>query len=300
VYHDGELIYAPQTGSSEPDIEAQAVTGGPPRVIATNTNSWTLWIEGDQVVYANVDVLRQVPVAGGTPTTIYGGHDPGPAYHIFNQALTPTTFVWSDLTGTALEQGQIWSVPRTGGDPRTVATFDTPNFFERMELAGDAVVVADSGAHGRLVPLDGSPTTPLASPGNWLAGVEADGIYGYDVSGQPPNEQAHMRFAPKDGSAAVPFWTEMPPNVAPDHIWADGDGGWLVSAFERFDDDKVYRSVFLIDAQGQARRAACNADPASLSNATARPAFTPDAAYVIYLEVADVNHATWRFVKIPR
>jgi hypothetical protein len=303
LYHDGELIYsATRSTPDSPEqsgIEAQPVAGGPPRII-TDADAWTLWIEGGQVVFATGDQLQQVPVGGGTPTTIYGGRDPGQTHDVFAHALTPTTFVWSELVGITTEQAEIWSVPRAGGDARMVATFETPAFFERMEVAGDSVVMADMGAHGRVVPLDGSETRPLASPGAWLAGVEPDGVYGFDVAGQPPNEDVHMRFAPMDGSAARPFWTDIPPNVGPDHIWADGDGGWLVSAIEKFDDGIFHRSVFLIDAQGHARRAACNSDPASVSYATARPAFAPDAAYVIYEELADVEHATWRIVKVSR
>src|SRR5262249_24405899 len=152
-YHDGELIYAADRDTPQspfqPGIEAQPVTGGPARVIVDIAAVWTVWIEGDQVVYGTGDTLQQAPVAGGTPTTIYGGRDPGHLHEIFAHALTPTSFVWSELVGTSPEHAEIWSVPRAGGDARLVSSFETPAFFEDIELAADAVVVADMGANGR-------------------------------------------------------------------------------------------------------------------------------------------------------
>ena len=46
---------------------------------------------------------------------------------------------WSELTGVSPELGEIWAVPRAGGEARRVASFEQPAFIDRMALAGEAV-----------------------------------------------------------------------------------------------------------------------------------------------------------------
>ena len=186
----------------------------------------TLWIEGDQAVYATGDELQQVPVVGGTPTTLYGGRDPGQTHDVFAHALTPTTFVWSELVGDHDGTGRDLERAARGQQGHGCLPPSDMAFFERMELAGDSVVVAGMSAHGRHGAGATGTTRPL-SPGARLRGaVEPEGVYGFDVTGQPPNEDVHVRFAA--GGRPAPrrsVGTTSPSNVGPDHIWADGDGG---------------------------------------------------------------------------
>lgn len=308
VLHGGELIYDAESVAQPglQQIEAQPVAGGPPRVIADGTIISRLWIEGDQVLFANnATSLSQVPVAGGTPTVLASDANPpagAPPLEAFSHALSPTELVWWQWGARADAPSEVWARPRTGGAPRLVATLDGSFFFSQMELAGSAVIVADPGATARFVPLDGSAVVPLASAGYRLTGVEAEGVYSFNpkLPFDPSYERYELALSPADGGAARPFWPEMPPRMAPDHLWADGEGGWLVSAIEVFDDGVIHRSVFLIDAGGRATRAACDPSTTAEDYATVRPAFAADAAYLVYEELSDVHHVTWRIVKIPR
>jgi hypothetical protein len=308
VHHDGELIYdadvLPAVGPAVPRIEAQSVMGGAPRVIAEAVNAWTLWVEGDQVLFAMNATLSRVPVSGGTPPVVLADASAKagePPREIFGHVLSPTDLVWWERA-SGPDTAQVWAMPRAGGELRKLATIPGLLYFERMELFGRAVTLASADSSAFVVPLDGGDVRSLAAVGTRLAGVEADGVYGFAAKTpfDPTFERFEVHVAPPDGGAARAFWPDLPPQIAPDGIWADGDGGWLASALQTFDDGLVHRSVFWIDALGTATLAACDASPTNLDGTTVRPAFTPDAAFMVVDEVSEPAHATWRIVKIPR
>lgn len=311
VLHDGELIYQadvlPAAGPSIPKIEAQPLAGGAPRVVAEDVTAWTLWVEGDRVVFAQAGTLRQVPVAGGSPPVVLGDVSPPLSQmrrEIFGHALSSTELIWWELATASdgMTRAEFWAMPRSGGAPRLLGSTDRDDFYEQMQLFGQTVILGDQGSGGVVVPLDGGPLRKLDAPGTRLAGVEAEGVYGYTAKQpyDPDFERFEVRLAPTDGGPSRPFWPDLPPEVLPDRLWADGDGGWLASALETFDDGLVHRSVFVIDGAGKATRVACDASRTNEDLATVRPAFTPDSAYLVYEELSDVKEATWRIVKIPR
>jgi hypothetical protein len=302
--HDGELIYdgdgVTPDGAITTQIEALPMTGGMPRVVTTGS-VWSLWVEGDQVFYAMGADLRVVPAAGGTSSLVVSGA-PAPAPDIFAHLLTPTTFVWARFEyGGGGTSSEIWAVARGGGAARLLGVVTDSGLVERMTLAGDDVLVAGQAGRASAVPLAGGQTRRLASAGYQTAGLEAEGLYGYDTRTpvDPAVQRFFMELAPADGSAARPFWPEVPPRVLPDHLWADGEGGFLVSASEDFDDGRSHRSFFQLDSQGQATRTACDGDPTVDDYVTVRPVFTPDAVFFIDEELGGAR-ATWRIVKIPR
>ena len=306
--HGSELIYdvggGDANGGFKPQIEAQAITGGAPRVVAT-AQVRSLWVEGDQVFYASNTTLGHVPVAGGASTEMLRGPLPTPSAPVYGHLLTPTDFIWWQLVygaGGAPSHDEIWAAARAGGEPRHLANVETDGLFEGFMLAADTVLAAAEDAQSWAVPVAGGALRKLATPGFRLAGLEGDGAYGYDVVQpyDPAFETYRMRRSPVDGGAALPFWPDLPARVVPDHIWADGDGGWLVSALEGFDDGFAHRSIFLLDATERATRVAC--DPSLLAGdfVSVRPVFTTDSAYFIDQDVADPPHATWRLMQVSR
>jgi hypothetical protein len=305
--HGNELIYEVAGDASsgfQSQIEAQAMTGGAPRVVAT-AQVWSLWVEGDQVYYASNTTLGHVPVAGGATSEMLLGPPVTPNAPVFGHLLTPADFIWWQLVygnGGAPSHNEIWAAARAGGDPRLVASVETDGLFEGFVLADDTVLAAGEDSQAWAVPVAGGAPRGLTASGIRFAGLEKDGAYGYDIDQpyDPAFEKYSMHRSPVDGGAAVRFWPALPARVVPDHIWADGDGGWLVSALEIFDDALAHRSIFLLDASEKATRVAC--DPSTIAGdlVSVRPVFTPDSAYFIDENVADPPHATWRLMQVSR
>jgi hypothetical protein len=204
--------------------------------------------------------------------------------------------------GGAPSHNELWAVARAGGDPRLLAKVETDGFFEGFVLADDTVLAAGDDSQAWAVPVAGGAPRALAPPGIRFSGLEKDGAYGYAVDQpyDPAFENYRMQRSPIDGGAALPFWPDLPARVGPDHVWADGDGGWLVSALEIFDDGLAHRSIFLLDATEKATRVACNPSTIADDLVSVRPVFTPDSAYFIDEDFADLSHATWRLMQVPR
>jgi hypothetical protein len=305
--HGNELIYATYGDASndfKPQIEAQAIAGGAPRVVA-NANAWTLWVEGDDVYYAFGTTLGHVPVVGGPTTEMLRGPPITASTPVFLHLLTPTDFIWVQLnlgSGT-MGHNEIWAAARDAGEPRLLANVDSHELFDDLVLAGDTVLAAGSGGQAWAVPVAGGAPRTLGQPSVRLAGLEKDGAYGY--SPRPPAFQTYeMQFAPIDGSAALPFWPELPRGVEPEYIWANGDAGWLVSALEMFDDGLLHRSIFLLDATEKATRVACSpsssdADSSDADFVSVRPVFTSDSAYFIDEHLGGTALLRWSIIQVP-
>ena len=298
--HGDELIYETSRDASnefKSQIEAQPIAGGAPRVVAT-ARVWTLWVEGDNIYYAIGATLGQVPVVGG-PTTETQLGSPAPNAPILFNLLTPTDFIWvQSSTGSDTDHSEIWAAARKGGEPRVLANIDSDEPIERSALAGDTVLVAAPNAQTWAVPVAGGAPRPLAKPGHGLSGLEKDGAYGYHLK-PPAFENYEMQLAPVDGSAALPFWPDLPPGVTPESVWANGDAGWLVSALEIFDDGLAHRSIYLLDTTEKARRVACSPSSSDSDVVSFPPAFTSDSAYIIDENVADIRQPTWSIIQVP-
>lgn len=300
--HGNELIYVTSGDASnefKSQIEAQAIAGGAPRVVAT-AEAWALWVEGDDVYYASGTTLGQVPVVGGPTTEMLRGPPTTPSTPIFLHLLTPTDFVWGQLSlgrGTK-KHNEIWAAAREGGEPRLLANIDSDELLEGFALAGDTVLAAAADAQTWAVPVAGGAPRTLAKPGLRLAGLEKGGVYGYEL--KPPAFQTfEMQFAPIDGGAALPFWSDPPLGVAPEYIWANGNAGWLVSALEIFDDGLPHRSIFLLDTAEQATRVACSPSSSDSDVVSVPPVFAGDSAYIIDENVGDTIQPTWSIIQVP-
>jgi hypothetical protein len=303
VHHGGELFYQGMAADLvTSQLEALPLSGGPARVVAASAFAWDLWIESEQLFYASGPVLRQVPVAGGTPTVVLG-HEPSPteAYpRIYSHLLTPTALVYTQLGDTA-GFTDLWSAPRDGGPALLLATVSKPDEVQRLEVSGGDLLVAGPFGNGAAVPFAGGAPRLLADVGR-LSGVDARGVYGFAVKGtfDPTYEQNEMHVAPADGGPAKSFWPDLPPRLAPYALWSDGQDGWVVAALETFDDGRAHQSIFFVDGTGVGTRVACDASTRSEDFLEVAPALTADAAYLVVNDVHDVMHATWSIIKVPR
>jgi hypothetical protein len=81
-------------------------------------------------------------------------------------------------------------------------------------------------------------------------------------------------------------------------MWPDGAGGWIVNATQLFSDQRYHGSIWLLDAQGEARLAAC--DPVGGENSAvvdSQPAVSDAAIYVAALAGSSLMNT---IVRIPR
>jgi hypothetical protein len=295
VLHGDELVYQGLAGSDpgQLQIEAQPLAGGTPRVVASAAAE-TLWLEGDQLYFAHQTDLFRVPVAGGTPTAVVSSEW---KRSVFGHLMTPNDFIWWILGGDSLGGllFEIWAQPRAGGAPRLVAT-TSGGGITRIELAGPLLLT--DGSPAEAIPLDGGPNLALDSKDLFVSGLEPEGVYGFAaVAFDPPRHV--VKLAPADGGPARPVFPDFPARAAPEHIWSDGQGGWLAAGKEPFDDGQLHESVFWIDGTGHARRAACDPELPNLEGLDARPVFTADAAYLVVSRFVK-GSASWSFVMIPR
>jgi hypothetical protein len=263
-----------------------------------------LWVEDDQLVFeGGGDGLKlfTLPFTGGTPTLLFDGgagrSQPGIGqFHAF----TSTDFFWgeADRAGGTYGQSTVWRAARPNGVPVLVgsATARTPDGivegFSAMALGTDAVLMAAGFGIAVAVPFDGRPTRPLATepflsrnkPTSRL-GIDSTGIY---WSVQKPgttyeDDSSIIVLAPADGSPVRTFWEGLPDHSAPVGIWPAEDGGWVVIAWQKFDDQRDHATIWLLDSNGQGRRLACSPAPRGsfAPLVRVRPVVTPDSVYVV-------------------
>lgn len=297
-YHAGELIYS-ACSIDECYVAAEPVQGGDPRRIVTGLSGTSLWLEDDQILFANNGQLWQVPILGGTPTQVITNTIVPDLVVV--HALTPTALLWANATYDAATLGlanEIWSTPRDGTSASSLLGRVTKSgLIETLEQVGDAVLVAGQGPTGVVVPLDGGPMRQLADAGFRYAGADPQGVYGWTQTGA---DSYAMRLAPIDGSPAQSFWPTLPALGVADRIWPDDNGGWFAVVLERFDDGNIHRSAFFLDQNERATRVACDPDPKALDGLSSVPAITDDGAYVVSEILEDPANARWEIVKVPR
>jgi hypothetical protein len=256
--------------------------------------AFNLWAEKDTLLYTGYRKLFSVPIAGGEPTLLVDFDDGTPNDFSFTQALDESFLYW-----TSLGHHFVARVPRSGGAVQNLGT-PTEDLVMGIASSLDTLVVADD-QHGFAIPLPTGTARPLADPGGFFAGVDPSGAYFYRLlpPGNPPVERYELVRAPTGGGAIESVWTP-PDNVLPHRIWADGQGGWVISSLATFDDGEHHAGVWFVSASGEARLAACDPVPGfDTASIAARPAFSNDAVYF----VADKVHnppATWSIIKIAR
>ena len=291
VFAGGALYYSTETDG---DIRALSLTAGQETVVDPSNWAEGIWLEGDHLLFSEQSRFFSLPLAGGTAQLLFDGIGPNPAVEpplSLAQAVSATDLVWLELGGNGTV---VKRVARAGGDPVMLGDLDQ-EFYEGMALSPSAAIVATDLGHASMVPLDGSGARPLATGGHWFTAVTADGVYWMSETG---TQTAKMIFAPADGGPARPFWPDLPYGVGPSRMWADGAGGWIVYATQFFSDQQYHGSIWLLDAQGQARLAAC--DPVGGDNAAivvSQPAISDDA---IFLAALAGSSLMYTIVRVPR
>ena len=82
-------------------------------------------------------------------------------------------------------------------------------------------------------------------------------------------------------------------NASVSRMWPDGEGGWIVIGYQRFDDQQSHLTTWRRSADGTLRRLGCSPET-GFERVEVRPAEGPDAIYI-----ASVGDSEWRLVRIP-
>lgn len=132
--------------------------------------------------------------------------------------------------------------------------------------------------------------------------IVARGIALSRIQGAPPAAGNHAVRSPADGSDAREIAAISPFYGAPFHVWADGQGGWVMQGETRFDDQVSHTTVWLADATGKVKLAACAAAGGlspEILQIRQPPAVTPDSVYLA-AESFGGSSMTWQLLRIPR
>jgi hypothetical protein len=308
AHHGGDLYYSTLTTQ---EIRALPTAGGAARVLAPVFGR-RLSIEGDHVMFTGGDrgnLFFRLPLTGGTPELLLdaasGRPDSGVVLLHFT---TPTEFFWGEGSITSLTAPTtFWRASRAGGSSmeigRSSATVhgEMISFSDMAPTAGGLVLASILGI-AQVLPFDGSParslaTTEALSKGEGHhVGIDGAGVYWSlpRQKGPPEDDFNDVVLAPADGSPVRTFWTDLPPRSFIGAMWPDGAGGWVAWGGQRFaDDDATHTTIWLLGADGAARRLACSPGIYSDTRIEARPAVAPDAVYVAAMG------ASWQIVRIP-
>jgi hypothetical protein len=254
-----------------------------------------IWVEGDHFLLAGLDQFCSLPLAGGTAQLVYDGRPAGEDIPLSQyQAFTETDFFWTDST-TLDDTTHVLRGPRSGGPPEQLGALP---LVVGMAVGQDAIVLGGIRS-AWAIPLDGGPLRALVGANQSFMGVDALGVYYLETTGDP--DQARMTRSPPDGGPAQPFWPDIPRGATPINLWSDGQGGWIAVGGQIFDDGQTHLAVWLIDASGSGRLAACEAsadDSAKGFFPTTAPAVTPNAIYLTTQYTSDRLY--WEIEKISR
>ena len=308
AWQDGVVYQATLHG-----VAAMATDGSAPTTLATQTSATGIWIEGDNVLYANEDQLFSVPRAGGDVTTVLDGgqhNDPStPADgtdHFGNlNVLDSTAFYWTTSTYPYVNDGfHVWRMPRTGGAVESFAMLPIQTVdalaatSEGVLAAGQSTVLGGPYYRAYLAPLGHGPLQELSlSPlPDAIVSAESGALLTsvYTGSREGRSETHEVWLAPVDGSPPRPLAHDLPLELVATWAVPDGQGGHFTGGMEIFDDGANHGAVFQVDSDGSATRLACDASGHwPLFSAVA---IAPDA---LYLSVR-YDQPAWTLVKIPR
>jgi uncharacterized repeat protein (TIGR03803 family) len=191
---EGDLVLSGNTlygttyngGSGLGEVFAEPLAGGSPTVLATFDGTDGQYPVGGLVLSGNTlygttyeggangpGEVFSLPVSGGTPTvlTSFSGGDDG-AYPESPLILSGNTLYGTTYSGGPYADGNVFSVPITGGAPTILASFNGTNGehpYSRLLLVGSTLygTTYAGGAHsvGEVfsVPVTGGTPTVLAS-----------------------------------------------------------------------------------------------------------------------------------------
>jgi hypothetical protein len=326
-WHDGQLFTTPELDLMN-SLFSFPDTGGPATTLYQG-DSWNLWIEGDRVLHASTGpammvgdvsventLLYSTPIAGGPSDVLF-------TTHIFDVAGDPLVEGWAlDADGlywTRSDDWKSWTLWRAGRDgsgDQSMAALPMPPkpadstltdgaLYNTVVPAGDRLIVYNNlnldSDQVVSVPKAGGEATLLPSwPAAQIIAVSSDGTvltarYTGGENGQKRSEHFETgRLRP--GAAAVePFWTGKPPSALPRAAWDDGQGGFIVSAWEYGTDDALHTTIWAVDGDGNGQRLAC--DPVVNSTVDVA-AVSPDAVFVIVRDENAIEY--WQVARVGR
>jgi hypothetical protein len=306
-WHDGVLYF--HTWDVPPAIVALPVSPGVapvPRVVS-NEDASRLWVEGDRVLYSQSEVLRAVPISGGTPVTVLSGPDTvgissAELLEVPNQDLDADYYYYDTWrSGAGAETWNAWRLPRAGGDPQKLGELTTlpADSLDRFEHGPLGILTSAFWGRAWFAPYDGSGVRELAYPdGAVLQRVGTDGTNVLWSRLGPGTTANHEMFevwrGTPDSATPTLLWAPAP-NIAPETAVPDGAGGWLFSAIEYFSDELIHTSIWHLDAAGNATRTAAN--PSAGEELISSMVLAPDAIYA-GLSVFD-SPARWTILRFP-
>jgi hypothetical protein len=298
AWADGILYQAAHGKLGDPSsagLVAVPADGGAATRVA---DDWavSLFVDGDNLIYSHDTRLMRVPRAGGTPEVVLA--DPATSQQVYVQAhlLDDTHYVWA----TADSNSTLWRMPRAGGTAVSMGPTGV-SVSSHFALVTDGVIATGPVTlfEGRtydavVVPFDGG--TPRRLGEVWMPFL-ADGtgvLWNAFLYSDHKGRQAYeIRRTPADGGEAIALSAELPLELAADWAAPDGQGGYLLSGIEYFDDMAMHRSVFDVAADGHATRIAC--DPSANAPIVESAAMSPEA---LYLSAWSTDG--WTIVKVPR
>jgi hypothetical protein len=315
--HDGvAFMYVGSLG-----IVALPTTGGDPVVLTTEVAT-KLWIEGESIYFGrDDDKLRQLPLAGGTPTVVADGMTSfvAPAFGIpADIALDASYFYWDLSPQAGPNTWTVWRAPRAGGSTERLADLplrDPSYSWPTLTLTPDTLIVSvNTQDVAYAVPLAGGSMRALPSPptaadrtANTLTGTSAAGVLwtNEDWPTGAAFPTTHMSISDLNdprAATARPFWSEKPPSMRPWPMasWADGAGGWYITGSENLADGSVHTTVWQVSAEGTSgTRVACN--PKTGNGVVWSTVTTPEALYAVVSASSSTSGLDeWLLVRIDR
>lgn len=314
IEYNGELLYFAFGTDQTARIEAQPIAGGQSRVVAQTGPVWDLWLRGDQLYYTWEGNVWKVPASGGTPVQLITHTPDTYSDPMSKEALSDTRFYWLKVysDSSQVNHQEVWSAPLDGTNPESLFAVIEPAGVQRFDIVNNSLVIAsydpNSLRTGAVYPLDGSAPHDLASAATWnFIGLDSQALYATQWANET---QQAMIAIPLDGGAPRNIWRNLPALVYPQNIWSDGNGRWLVSADEQFDDGLTHKALYFLAGDGTGSRTACNASSYNQDHdyIDVTAAFTTDAAFVIHVEDpeslydpdASVNFPAWQIMRVPR
>jgi len=186
----------------------------------------------------------------------------------------------------------------------SLATFPgAPVGFAGMGLSGKSLLVAQASGASQAIPINGGTPGTLAAVTTamgaaWFLGADAPGVLWMSAGLPTARGDATLAIAaaPADGTSLQAFWPDFPGQAGLTAIWSDGAGGWIAAGAQTFDDLALHTTIWLLDARGTARLAACDPDAtSSIFSPGDAPALTSDAIFFINKDATG-----WQVVRVPR
>jgi hypothetical protein len=304
-WHDGALYYA--TWDVPRAIVALPVGPGvapAPRVLLDNPGAFRLWVEGEQVLYAEFDALKAIPIAGGTPVTVLSRPDAGCSAS--NELLQAPNYdldadnyyydTWCDAPNSVT--WDAWRLPRAGNALQKLAELTTlqTDSLSKFDHGPTGILTAADWGPAWFVPDDGSGVRELHETGQMLMGLDGSNVLWQRLGAGTTlgHEVFEVWRETPDAPDPTLLWAP-PPNIAPAKGFPDGAGGWLFGAIEYFSDHLIHTSVWHLDAAGNATRIAAN--PEAREELISSMVVAPDAVYAGLSVFSPVTE--WTILRLP-